>query len=85
MANCMGCRSWIPNKPDNRRGECWFGKMSRFENGKWIAGDSAIPAKLVKDAMSESCKEWTLLCMGQRKGRSVRTFIFDANNNVALK
>lgn len=85
MANCMGCKSFLPRKPNNGSGECWFGKMSRFEKGKWIAGDRDIPAKPIKDAMKESCKEWTLLCMGQRKGRSARQFVFDANNNVALK
>lgn len=80
MGNCLGCRTFVATKPNNGSGECWYGRMSRFEKGKWIAGDYSLPAAPVKDALKESCKNWVLLCMGQVASRSARKFVWDGDN-----
>jgi hypothetical protein len=75
VANCIGCRYFCPDKPNKGKGECWQQPMTKTGTEK-LTG---------LDALKHTCKKWTLLCMGQVKGRSSRRFVWDANQNVSLR
>jgi len=74
VANCIGCRYYVPHRPHKGKGECWQQPMTK-------TGTEKPP----KDAIKDSCKDWRLLDMGQVRGRSKRRFIWDANLTVRLE